>query len=118
MERTLAPSESAILCVPMLFEIGDQRRAEMTISLLARVDGHVVAEEIERLFSHTKSAPIAGRTHGARTDNSVQRFCDSGINGARINNRIADHQPLGAGTFDLAPMENCLACDAVSGEPR
>ena len=46
----LVPVSFAVLRVPVPLEVGDQRRAEMAIRLLARIDRAVAAEEIERLL--------------------------------------------------------------------
>src|SRR5215468_6562371 len=48
----------AVLGAPIPFEIGDQRGTEMAIRLLARVHGHIVAKQVERLFPHAKSSPV------------------------------------------------------------
>src|SRR5689334_16814425 len=59
------PLHFPLLRVPVLLEIADQRRREMAIGLLARVDGHVAAELIERLLGDTKGAPVPRRAHDA-----------------------------------------------------
>ena len=55
----------AVLRVPMVFEIGDQRRAEMAIGLLAGIDRHVVAKHIERFLRDADGAAVAGCAHYA-----------------------------------------------------
>src|SRR4029079_9539362 len=59
-------SHFSLLRVPVLLEIGDQRRREMAIGLLARVDRHVAAELVERLLRDTDGTAVAGCTDDAR----------------------------------------------------
>src|SRR3954464_14275949 len=58
-------SHFPLLRVPVFFQIADQRRGEVAVGLLARVDRHVPAELIEGLLRDTKRAPVAGRAHDA-----------------------------------------------------
>src|SRR6516165_7371931 len=57
----------AALRVPVALEICDQGRAEVAIGLLARIDGEIGAEHIERLLRDAGGAPVARRAHHART---------------------------------------------------
>src|ERR1700757_2328878 len=52
-------SDLSILRVPVALEVGDQRRAKVTIGLLARINGGVTPEEIQRLLANPKGATIA-----------------------------------------------------------
>src|SRR5208337_4715660 len=55
------------LCrVPVFFQIRDQCRAEMAIGLLAAIDRHVAAENVERFFADAEDAPITGGADHAR----------------------------------------------------
>ena len=48
----------SIMRVPLALEIGDQRRAEMAIGLVARVGGKILAKSVERLFADPDGAAI------------------------------------------------------------
>src|SRR3954452_2641126 len=70
-------SHLPLLRVPVLLEIGDQRRGEVAIGLLARINRHVAAELIERLLRHADGTPVTGCTDDARVgeacDHAIQR---------------------------------------------
>src|SRR3954452_24059509 len=57
--RSIA-SELAVAGIPVLLEVADQRRAEVAERLLARVGGHVGAEEVQRLLARSQRAPVGG----------------------------------------------------------
>ena len=42
-------SEAALVGVPVLFEVADERGAQVAIGLLAAEGGHVLPEDVERL---------------------------------------------------------------------
>src|ERR1700751_4188889 len=51
--RSLRPaSDLSVLRVPVALEIGDQRRAEVTIGLLSRVNRGEAPKQIERLLAN------------------------------------------------------------------
>ena len=52
--------------VPVLFEVADERRAEVTVRLLAAEGRHVLPEEVERLGADAQGAPVARGVHEAR----------------------------------------------------
>src|SRR5258708_39847175 len=60
-----AVSRLAIVRIPILFEIADQRRTEMAIGLLAGIHGHVAAKRVQRLLRDAQRAPVAHGAHGA-----------------------------------------------------
>ena len=66
----------ALRRVPVLFQIGDQRRAEMAIGLLSGIDRHVAAERVERLFADAEGAPVAGGADHARAGEILDRARD------------------------------------------
>src|SRR6185437_2285151 len=55
----------SVSCVPVALEIGDQRRGEVAIGLLARIDGGVAPKRIERLLADPDGAAIADGADGA-----------------------------------------------------
>src|SRR4051794_11990254 len=75
--RLLMNSHFPLLRVPVLLEIGDQRRREVAISLLACVNRHVAPELIERLLRHADGTPVTRCTDDARVgearDDAIER---------------------------------------------
>jgi hypothetical protein len=55
----------------MLLEIGDQRRAEMAVGLLAGIERTVLAEQVERLLAEPEGAAIADGANYAGAGESV-----------------------------------------------
>src|SRR5438046_393044 len=51
-------SVAALMGAPVLLEVADQRRAEVARRLLARVDRHVLAEDVERLLADPQRATV------------------------------------------------------------
>ena len=72
-----APVDFAVLRVPMVFEIGNQRRAEMAIGLFAEIDREITQEQIDRLLRHPERPPVCDRGDHAGTgqpvDDAVER---------------------------------------------
>src|SRR2546423_1487497 len=65
-ERLIGASSGlAVLRVPEALQVGDQSGAEMAVGLLARVDGEIGAERVERLLPHPQRAPVPCRAHYA-----------------------------------------------------
>jgi hypothetical protein len=58
-----ASSRLAVLRVPVALQIGDQSGAEMAVGLLARVDGEIGAERIERLLPYAQRTPVPCGAH-------------------------------------------------------
>src|SRR6185369_9891637 len=97
-----AASGPAALRVPVALEIGDQRRAEVAVGLLARVDREVGAERVERLLGDAKRAPVSGRTHHAGTGQPLHHPLDRRVHLAGFDDLIADQAALRAAAFDPA----------------
>jgi hypothetical protein len=57
--------------VPISLKIRNQRRAEMTRGLFARINRHVAAKHIERFLRDPERAPIAGSADDAGTRKTV-----------------------------------------------
>src|SRR5262249_4725260 len=96
--QLLAPQNNALsdfsLCgVPVLFQVGDQSRAEMAIGLLTAVDCHVAAEQIERLFADPNGTPVTGSADHARAgkviDNLRKRLIDFVWRNDQVTDRTA-----------------------------
>ena len=62
----------------MLLEIGDQRRAEVAVRLLAGTDREIAPEQIEWLCAHAEGAAIPDGTNGAGTGQTVDDASDGG----------------------------------------
>src|ERR1700757_1428255 len=99
--------------VPLALQIGDQRRAEMAIGLVAGVSGKIFAERIERFLADAQRAAVA---HGAdRTgtgqagDDAVERR----VHAARRRDLVADQVALRAVADELALVLDRLPRDAV-----
>src|SRR4029077_9027765 len=111
-------SDLPIPGVPIALEVGDERRAEVTIGLLARVNGGIAAKEIERLLTNSEGAAVADGADGPGAceprDNAVKRRIHFG--GGR--DLVADQTAFGAVTGQSALVKNGLARNAIAGEPR
>src|SRR4051812_6670323 len=47
-------SDASLVGTPVLLQVADQRGAEVTEGLLARVDAHVFAEDVERFLADSQ----------------------------------------------------------------
>jgi hypothetical protein len=52
------PLSLSIMGIPFAFEVGDQRRAEVAIGLVARISRKILAEQIERLLADAQCAAV------------------------------------------------------------
>src|SRR5437763_9975833 len=59
-------SEAAALSVPVLLAVAHERRAQMAVGLLARVGGHVLTEQVERLLPSADRAAVGRGIDQAR----------------------------------------------------
>src|SRR6185295_3332931 len=53
--------------VPVLFQVTDERGAEMALCLLASVQRHVAAKQVERLLPDAESSPVVRGAYHAGT---------------------------------------------------
>src|SRR5690348_1641835 len=53
-------SDAALVRIPVLLEVANERWAEVAVRLLAREGGHVLAEDVERLLCDAHAAPVGG----------------------------------------------------------
>src|SRR5215471_14870270 len=104
--------------VPVLFEICNQCRAEMTVGLLTTIDSHIAAENIERLLADAEGAPVAGGADHARRREIVTHLDDGLLDLIRRRNHIANHATLGAVAFEAAAHHDRLARRAGAHETR
>src|SRR3954447_18307085 len=111
-----AASGLAALRVPVALEIGDQRRAEVTVGLLARIDREIGAEHVERLLGDAECAPVSGRAHDARAGQPLHHPLDRRVHLAGLDDLIADQAAIRAIAFDPALILNRLARSPVAGE--
>ncbi len=106
----------ALVGVPIAFQIGDQRRAEMARGLLACIDRHVTAKHIERLLGNAKGSPIAGGADHTRTGEAVDHLLQRSIDRRRRRDLIADETPFRRVAIDAPPVKDRLARDTIPGE--
>src|SRR3954470_17183703 len=104
-----AASGPAALRVPVALEIGNQRRAEVAVGLLARIDREVGAEHVEGLLGDAERAPVSGRAHDAGTGQPVHHPLDRRLHLAGIDDLIAPSATLRAVAFDPTLVLNRLA---------
>ena len=73
-------SEAAAVSIPVLLEVVDERRTQVAVGLLARVRGHVLAEQVERLLADPHRGPVRDALIspelGQRLDPVVDRLLD------------------------------------------
>src|SRR6516165_5782401 len=111
-------SSRPVLCVPEPLQVLDQRRAEMTLGLLAGIDRAIAAEHVERLLRDPERAPIADRADGAGAGEPGDDALDRLVHLIGLCDLIADQAPLEAVADKLALILDRLAGDAVAGEAR
>src|SRR5262249_34030270 len=84
----------------------------MAIGLLARVDGEISAEHIERLLRDADGAPVAGSAHDARRGQSFDHAFDGRVHFARGDDLVANQPP-----FRAVAVDPSLVLDRLPGEP-
>src|SRR4051812_19702170 len=60
-------SVASLVGTPVLLQVADQRGAEVAVGLLARVDAHVFAEDVQRLLADAQGAPVGDAADRAGT---------------------------------------------------
>src|SRR6184192_2631383 len=65
-----------VLGVPEQLEVGDQRRTEVAVGLLAGIERGVLAEQVERLGGETQRPAIADGADRARAGQPVDHASD------------------------------------------
>src|SRR5271155_5313100 len=113
-----ARSGLSILRVPMALEIGNQRGAEMAIGLLAAVDCHVAAKQIQRLLADADSPPVAHGAHDSGTRHRADDPLDRLIHRTRGDGFVADQPPLRTVARDSSFGLDRLTGDTVAGQSR
>src|SRR5262245_6405013 len=108
-----AASGLAALRVPVALEICDQGGAEVAIGLLARIDGEVGAEHIERLLRDAEGAPVARGAHHARIGQPLDHALDGRVHLAGFDDLVADQPPFRAVAVEPAFVLDRLPRDAV-----
>src|SRR5260370_8388505 len=82
-------SRLAALRVPIALEICDQRRTEVAIGLLARIDGKIGAEHLERLLRNPERAPVARRADRAGIGEPLDHALDGRIHVPGLDDLVA-----------------------------
>src|SRR5262245_23355839 len=112
------PLDFPLRCVPVLFEICNQGRAEVAVGLLTAVNRHITAESIERFFPDPESAAVAGGTHHARGREIVAYLDDRLLHLIRRCDDIANHAALGAVAIESATHHDRLPCCPRANKTR
>ena len=74
----------------MAFEIANQPIAEMTISLLFRIEGQVASEQVERLLTNPKLTAVADRAHDPRTCEAIDDLREGRVHSIGGRDLVAD----------------------------
>src|SRR5437870_11455551 len=104
--------------IPVALEVGNQRRAETAIGLVARIGRAVAAEQVERLLSDPEGATIADRADRAGVGEAIDQPCQSGVHLVGPRDLVTDQPALRAVADKLALILDRLARDPVAGEAR
>src|SRR5271170_2976759 len=118
LRPALGASDLPVLRVPIALEVGDERRAEVTIGLLARVNGGIAAKEIKRLLANPEGAAVADGANGAGAGQPRDNALDRRIHFGGRRDLVADQAAVGAIAGQSALIKNGLTRDAIAGEPR
>src|SRR6185437_15136943 len=111
-------SDAALVRIPVLLEIANQRGAEVAVGLLARERGHVLAEDVERLLPDADPAAVGGgRDEPGRGQRLHARF-DGRVHVGRVHHLVDHHVALGGPRLELAAGEDRLPSQPVAHEPR
>src|SRR5580704_18637120 len=102
--------------VPLALEIGDQRRAEMTIGLVASVSGKIHPECVERLLPDAQRTAVRGGADCAGTGQSGDDAIEGRVHVAGRRDLVADQAAFRAVADELALILDGLAGDTVAGE--
>src|SRR3954466_909108 len=84
----------------------------MAVCLLARIDGHVTAEAVERLLDDAEGAPVARGAHYAGAGELRHGARDGAVHLARGHDLVADQAPFRARAVDPQLGQHRLARDA------
>src|SRR4029077_3750451 len=93
-QRVGLASDLSVLRVPVAFEVGDQRWAEVTIGLLARVDRSVATKQIERLLADSEGATVADGADCSGACKPIDDAVDRRVHLGGRRDLVADHAPL------------------------
>src|ERR1700678_1170246 len=115
-KRRSSASELSVLRVPVALEIGDQRRTEVTIGLLARVDGGVASKQIQRFLANPDGAPVADGADRASACEPLDDAVDRGVHLAGGRDLVADQAPLWTVAVQSALVEDGLSRHAIADE--
>src|SRR4051812_399306 len=100
----------------MALEVADERRREVAIGLLARINGEIVAEHVERLLGDADGAAVAGRADHARAGEPRHHALDAFIHRAGLDDLVADQPSFRAVAVEPTFVLDGLARDAIAGE--
>src|SRR5262245_34282435 len=107
-----------VVRVPVPLQIGDERRAEAAIGLIACVGGAIAAEKVERFLDDAEGATVADGTDGASVRQPIDQTVDGTVHIFWLGDLVADQAAIGAVAYQLSFILNGLARDPVAGEAR
>jgi hypothetical protein len=102
----------------VILEVVDERRAELAERLLAGVGGHVLAEQVERLFPDAHRGAVRGGVDEARAREGVDPAFDRRVDLVGLHDLVADQIRVGLARRPFAAGQDRLASGAVAHEPR
>ena len=102
----------------MALEVGDQGGAEVAEGLLARVQGHVGAKDVEGLDGDAHHAPVRGGVDEARARQQLDAPRHRGVHLAGLDDLVAQQVAVGRSGLELAPREDRLPGDAIADRAR
>src|SRR6516225_4600983 len=112
-------SEAAAVSVPVLLEVAHEGGAEVAIGLLARVGGHVLAEQVERLLAGPDRAAVRRGVDQPRAGQRGYALLDRLVDLFGVYYLVADLLCVGLAGSPGAAGEDRLARRAVAhGSPQ
>src|SRR3984885_13283913 len=117
-ERPLQSLHPPLIRFPAVFEIVDQLLIVEAAALLARVGGHVAAEDRQRLFGDAQRLAVTDRAHHAGADELRSIGLDRRIHAGGGNDFVADAAAFRRIGMEDAFVEDALARKLAAHEPR
>src|SRR4029077_6369831 len=117
-QRVGLASDLSVLRVPVALEVGDQRWAEVTIGLLARVDRSIATKQIERLLANSEGATVADGADCLGAGKPIDTPLARRVHLVRRRDLVAHLAPLRTVALQSAFVEDGLSRDAIADEAR
>src|SRR4051812_5700417 len=112
-------SNSALVRIPVLLEVPDERGAQMAVRLLAAVRGHVLAKDVERLRRHAHRPPVGGSVDESRAGQRLHARFPRGVHlPGRVDPLIAEQVALRRARLELEPRQDRLSRQPIANRAR